>query len=135
MSIGLFPHLINPSFLFGIGGLLQLVGYIVTLFAAASRNLIADEKTKSIIKPIVSAAFEIALRETLSNENICRESAVSELGIASSSRSEYGAVNECRFTQKASRLLRSVVKYRYLFYDCRRCEDAVVIGLAKHVMR
>ena len=105
MSIELFSYLINPSFLFGIGRLLQLVGYIVTLFAAASRNLIADDKTKSITNPMVSAAFEMAMRRMLSNENICRESAVSELGIASSLRSEYGVVNECMSTQKASRLL------------------------------
>ena len=46
MAIGLFPYLINLAFLFGLGGLLQLVGYIVMLFAAAIRNLISDAKTK-----------------------------------------------------------------------------------------
>lgn len=40
------PYSINPAFLFGLGGALQIVGYVVTLFAAISRNLIASDKTK-----------------------------------------------------------------------------------------
>lgn len=46
MVIGLIPYPINSYFMFGLGGLIQLVGYIVTLFAAISRNLITGEKTK-----------------------------------------------------------------------------------------
>ncbi|MEL7143375.1 MAG: hypothetical protein AAGL17_08990 [Cyanobacteria bacterium J06576_12] len=44
--IGLLPYLVNPTFLFGLGSLMQLVGYGVLLFAAISRNLIIGEKTK-----------------------------------------------------------------------------------------
>ena len=44
--VGLLPYLVNPTFLFGLGSLIQLVGYGVLLFAAVSRNLITGEKTK-----------------------------------------------------------------------------------------
>ncbi|MEL6491424.1 MAG: type IV secretion system DNA-binding domain-containing protein [Cyanobacteria bacterium J06621_3] len=44
--IGLLPYMVSPTFLFGLGHLMQLVGYGVLLFAAISRNLIKGDKTK-----------------------------------------------------------------------------------------
>ena len=47
MFVGLCGFSVAPGFLFVLGGLINLVGYVVMLFAAISRNLIVKDKTKT----------------------------------------------------------------------------------------
>lgn len=62
MVVGSLPFiLVNPTFLFGLGGLTHIAGFLLLLFASVSRNLIEGDKTKQQKRNFLIAAGAIIL--------------------------------------------------------------------------